>query len=254
MGRECKECDYNSLEMMIRAAFRGPNHGPVRSGGRHRARDSDIPESDRRWVEVNEAVNPLWGSDAPGRAVARERSVVCATFGALRLAHVAVALVCTVTAIVTARLGSTSEVHLASIAAYEVDLSGRYRDGGSGPRSNLAVGASLLVAAQNRGWSGFHPDELLVDAAGQYLEGAYRGTHDPFQRAEASFFRAKAALMIGDTNLATRWLRICLAQRVEDYNADARALLKELEGRNGRDEPGGRGSRRAVPTAHDQPR
>jgi len=203
MGPERKEPDDTSLETMIRVAFQRPD----------RSRSS---APDRRWVEVNEALNPIWKEAAPtaGRRV--------------RYAQLAVAIVCAATSFATIRLESGDMSNLASIVAYEPDISGRYRDGGGGPQSDLAVGASLLVAASKRSWAGSHPDDQLIDVASRYLEAAYFGTTDPFQRAEASFFRAKAAFMVGETNVATRWLRTCLEQRVEDYNEDARELLEAI--------------------------
>lgn len=212
MGPQRRASDDSSLETMIRVAFAVPKHT--------RALSAQVGDPDRRWIEVNEELNPLWsGSD---------RGPMRATLARLRRSQVGVVTVCVFVAVTTLSLGVGRTPDLASIAAYESDLAGRYRDGGGGPRSDLAVGASLLVAAHARSWSGTHADEALVDIASQYLEGAYAGTADPFKRAEAAFFRAKAALMVGDTELAKRWLRSCLAQRVEDYNADATGLLNAI--------------------------
>ena len=60
------------------------------------------------------------------------------------------------------------------------------------------------------------------------LESAFEGTSDPFQRAEAAFFLAKAHLMKADTEQAQQWLNQALEQQVADYRDEATALLNQL--------------------------
>jgi len=92
------------------------------------------------------------------------------------------------------------------------------------------AGADALRQAPTSTWGLFpryDPDDARR-AITSFRE-AYRTTDDPFRRARASFFLAKAHLMTGDVEAARRALNQVLDQNVALYRSDAEALLRNLE-------------------------
>lgn len=118
----------------------------------------------------------------------------------------------------------------ASVEAYDDALTMRVRGGNDAADRSFREGADALLQAPTSTW-GLFPRYDSDDArrAITSFREAYRATEDPFRRARASFFLAKAHLMTGDVEAARQALQQVLDQNVAVYRSDAEALLRHLE-------------------------
>jgi len=119
----------------------------------------------------------------------------------------------------------------ASVEAYDDALTMRVRGSSNDAADrSFRAGADALRQAPTSTlglFPRYDPDDARR-AITSFRE-AYRATDDPFRRARASFFLAKAHLMTGDVEAARRALNQVLDQNVALYRSDAEALLRNLE-------------------------
>ena len=123
------------------------------------------------------------------------------------------------------------EIHeIASIDRYENRLRNQISPRGTSTEPKYAEGVSKLLAAESD-VIGLFPkyDQQLAQEAAETLIEAYEETSDEILKAERAFFIAKAYLMQDNRGEARIWLDDIRTLKVAAFQADALALIQDLE-------------------------